>query len=79
VQISEVLQHTRVRYSPHQIGPQRSGLILGTIDIQSEHITNKIYSDLSFISKYCTEQSVCTLVFQLLIIAIIKEPQYYIS
>jgi hypothetical protein len=70
---------TRVRYSPHQVGPQRSGLILEPVDIQSEHITNEIYSDLSFISKFCTELSVCTLMFQLPIIAIIKVPQYYIS
>lgn len=67
---------TRVRYSPHHIGPQRSGLKLEPIDIQSEHIKNEIYSDLSFISKYCTEQSVCNLMFQLPIVAIIKEPPY---
>lgn len=35
--------------------PHTTELKLEPIDIQSEHIKNEMYSDLSFISKYCTE------------------------
>jgi hypothetical protein len=64
--------------TPHTMLDHRD-LILEPTDIQSEHSTNEIYSDLSFILKFCTELSLCTLMFQLPIIAIIKVPQYYIS